>query len=205
MPLSRREFLVGSTALAGCGGSAKSARKPNIIVIVADDLGYGDICGYSCRGLSTPHIDSIANNGVQFTNGHVTAPVCSPSRAGFLTGRYQQRFGHEFNAGGAARCEKQGLGLPTSETTIADALKAAGYVTGMIGKSHLGSQPRFHPTRRGFDEFFGFLHGANLYIEPREGPGIHYTQASTEHCREKRSPYHGPYRGHQAPPDEAQL
>jgi len=166
-----------------------------VIVIVADDLGYGDVCGYSCRGLSTPNIDSIAKNGVLFRNGHVTAPVCSPSRAGFITGRYQQRFGHEFNAGGAVRCEKQGLGLPTSETTLADAMKAAGYVTGVIGKWHLGSQPQFQPLRRGFDEFFGFLHGADLYYEPLDAPGIHYVQASNENYKKTRDKLHQIYRG----------
>jgi len=181
--LTRRDFV----ALAGAGllGSvvphrlaANTAltgrrRRPNIVLIFADDLGYGDLSCYNQRAESTPNIDSIAGNGVRFTDGYVSAPVCSPSRAGLMTGRYQQRFGHEFNAGGARRSHTEGLGLPISETTIADVLKKAGYATGMIGKSHLGSQPRFMPTNRGFDEFFGFLHGANLYIEPSDRPGVH--------------------------------
>ncbi len=203
--LGRREFLAAAgLAAVGCAtgrvggpaGAAPSARRaPNMIVILADDLGYGDVCEYSCDGLRTPHIDSIARHGIRCTDGHVTAPICSPSRAGLVTGRYQQRFGHEFNAGGAKRCEKAGLGLPTDETTIADLMGSAGYATGMVGKSHLGSQPQFMPTNRGFDEFFGFLHGANLYIEPREGPGIHYLKASEEDFPRMRSPYHPIYRG----------
>jgi arylsulfatase A-like enzyme len=186
-------------------GGVSQRRAPNMIVILADDLGYGDVCGYSCNGLSTPHIDSIARNGIRCTDGHVTAPICSPSRAGLVTGRYQQRFGHEFNAGGAKRCEEEGLGLPTDETTIADLMGSAGYATGMVGKSHLGSQPQFMPTNRGFDEFFGFLHGANLYIEPREGPGIHYVKASEENFPKTRSPYHPIYRGTEKVEEEQYL
>ena len=181
--LTRRNFM----ALAGAGliGSAvphslraevatnNRRRRPNIVLIFADDLGYGDLSCYNQRAEPTPNIDSIADNGVRFTDGYVTAPMCSPSRAGLMTGRYQQRFGHEFNAGGASRSHTQGLGLPVSERTIADVLKKAGYATGMIGKSHLGSQTRFMPTNRGFDEFFGFLHGANTYIEPSDARGIH--------------------------------
>jgi arylsulfatase A-like enzyme len=180
-----------TTGLLGCAAEgpepASSDPPPNIVLIVADDLGYGDVCSYSCKGAATPHIDSIGRNGVRFIDGHVTAPVCSPSRAGFITGRYQQRFGHEYNAGGAARCQREGLGLPTTLTTLADSLKAAGYATGMVGKSHLGSQPQFHPMQRGFDEFFGFLHGANLYLEPLDAPGTHFVGASEENFQQKRS------------------
>ena len=92
--------------------------RPNIVLIVADDLGYPDICAYGCTDGQTPNIDSIAAHGVKFTDGYVSAPICSPSRAGMLTGRYQQRFGHEFNAGGAARSHRMGLGTPTSETLL---------------------------------------------------------------------------------------
>ena len=105
--------------------------KPNILLIVADDLGYGEL---SCQGnqqLATPQIDSLAKNGIRFTNAYVSAPVCGPSRAGLITGRYQQRFGFEFNL------TSGGGGLPPGEQTLADRLKAAGYVTGMFGKWHL--------------------------------------------------------------------
>jgi arylsulfatase A-like enzyme len=143
---------------------AASSPRPNILLILADDLGYGEL---SCQGnpeIPTPHIDSIAKNGVRFTNGYVSATYCSPTRAGLLTGRYQQRFGHEFNPG-PMEAAVTSFGLPLTETTIANRLKSAGYATGMFGKWHLGYKPDFHPMKRGFDEFFGFLGGAHNYFE----------------------------------------
>lgn len=139
-------------------------RKPNVLLVVADDLGYGDLGCYGGKEIPTPHIDSIASNGVRFTNGYVTCPVCSPMRAGLLTGRYQQRFGHEFNPGPPDLADPQ-FGLPLTETTIADRMKALGYATGMFGKWHLGYKPQFHPQRRGFDEFYGFLGGQHWYFD----------------------------------------
>ncbi len=157
--MKRREFLM----LAGVARLATAApRKPNIIVIVADDLGWADLGVQGCKDIPTPHIDSLAKNGARFTNGYVTCPVCSPTRAGLLTGRYQQRFGHEFNPGPAAEASPE-FGLPLDQTTLANRLKARGYATGMVGKWHLGYRPEFHPMRRGFDEFFGFLGGAHRY------------------------------------------
>ena len=132
-------------------------KKPNIVVIVADDLGYADLGCQGCKDIATPNIDSIAKNGFRFTNGYVSAPLCSPTRAGVLTGRYQSRFGLEGLPG-------PDQGLPLTERTIANLLKALGYVTGLIGKWHLGSQAMFHPQNRGFDEFFGFLHGAHPFL-----------------------------------------
>src|SRR5918999_1114965 len=140
------------------------AKRPNIVVILADDLGYGDIGVHGGKQVATPNIDAIAKNGVRCTSGYVSGPYCSPTRAGLLTGRYQTRFGHEFNAGAA------GTGLPLTETTIATRLKAAGYATGLVGKWHLGSEEKFHPNKRGFDEFFGFLGGAHSYF-PEKGKG----------------------------------
>jgi len=140
--------------------------KPNVIVILADDLGYCDTELYGCDIIPTPNIRRIADGGVTFTNGYVTNPVCSPSRAGLLTGCYQQRFGFEFNTGPLSRDWGQQLGLPVTEATLADALKRAGYATGMVGKWHVGTRPQFHPTGRGFDEFFGFTPGANDYLDP---------------------------------------
>ena len=141
-------------------------RPPNLIVILADDLGYGDICAYGCANGKTPHIDALAANGVRFTQGYVTAPVCSPSRAALMTGRYQQRFGHEFNPGGGGRDQKEALGTPTTERLFPQYLKEHGYVTGMVGKWHLGALPQFLPLARGFDEFFGFSQAAHLYLDP---------------------------------------
>ena len=140
---------------------AEVVAKPNILLIVADDLGYGEL---GCQGNSqipTPHIDSLANSGIRFTSGYVSCPVCSPTRAGLMTGRYQQRFGFEFLLGPAAECGD--FGLPQEERTLAQRLRAAGYATGMFGKWHLGYQPQYHPQRRGFDDFFGFLGGAHDY------------------------------------------
>lgn len=143
-------------------------RPPNVLIIVADDLGYGEL---SCQGFTkeipTPNIDSIAANGVRFTSGYVSGPYCSPTRAGLLTGRYQQRFGHEFNPGPAQKAEG-GVGLSLKEKTIGDRLKAAGYATGWFGKSHLGYAPEFHPLKRGFDQYFGFLGGAHSYLDAQE-------------------------------------
>jgi arylsulfatase A-like enzyme len=135
--------------------------KPNILVIVADDLGYGDIGVHGGKDVPTPHIDALAAAGVRCTSGYVSAPYCSPSRAGFLTGRYQTRFGHEFNphVGPEGR-----LGLPLDQRTIADRLRGAGYATGLVGKWHQGFDRAHHPRSRGFDEYFGFLVGGHNYL-----------------------------------------
>lgn len=138
---------------------AAEPKKPNVLLIVADDLGWGEL---GCQGNSeipTPHIDSIAKNGIRFTSGYVSGPYCSPTRAGLMSGRYQQRFGHEFNPGPQA---PENFGI--KQTTIANRLKEAGYVTGMFGKWHLGDGDS-HPLKRGFDEYFGFLGGAHSYFE----------------------------------------
>ncbi len=147
---------------------ASAASKPNVLVILADDLGWGELgCQGFTKEIPTPNIDSIAANGVRFTNGYVSGPYCSPTRAGLMTGRYQQRFGHEFNPGPAESAVKS-FGLSLSEKTFADHLRAAGYATGWIGKSHLGYEPQFHPLKRGFDQYFGFLGGAHDYFNPNE-------------------------------------
>lgn len=138
------------------------ARKPNVVLLVADDLGYGDLGFQGGKDIPTPNLDALAAGGVRCTNGYVSGPYCSPTRAGLLTGRYQQRFGHEFNPGGEG--PNNDIGLPLSQTTLADRLKAAGYATGLVGKWHLGAAPKFHPQKRGFDEFFGFLGGAHTYF-----------------------------------------
>jgi arylsulfatase A-like enzyme len=150
-------LLLPLTCLAVC---AATADKPNIILIVADDLGYADVGVHGCKDFTTPHIDSIASNGLRFTSGYASSAVCAPSRAGFLTGRYQDRFGFHGNPGHGAS-----WGLPIEEKTIAERLKAAGYKTALLGKWHLGEAPEFHPMSRGFDEFFGFLSGMHDYFK----------------------------------------
>src|SRR5262245_27248260 len=131
--------------------AAAQSRKPNVVIVLADDLGYGELGAQGNKEIPTPYTDSIAKNGVRFTTGYVAATYCSPSRAGLMTGRYPTRFGHEFNGGGPQ------FGLPLSETTMADRLKALGYATAAVGKWHLGDQPHNRPTKRGFDEFYGTL------------------------------------------------
>ena len=139
------------------------AKQPNILLIVGDDMGYADVGFHGCKDIPTPHLDALAAGGVRFTNGYVSGPYCSPTRAGLLTGRYQNRFGHEFNPGDA---DGQS-GLPLTQTTLADRLKSAGYRTGLVGKWHLGGQPEYHPQKRGFDDFFGFLGGAHSYVQAK--------------------------------------
>jgi arylsulfatase A-like enzyme len=153
---------------------ARPARKPNIVILLADDLGFADLGFQGCKDIPTPRIDALARGGVRFTNGYVSGPYCSPTRAGLLTGRYQTRFGHEFNPG--ERENGVPIGLPITETTIADRLKSAGYATGLVGKWHLGGAPRFHPQKRGFDEFFGFLGGAHPYFAGQGVPILRGTE-----------------------------
>jgi arylsulfatase A-like enzyme len=161
----RRAAWLAILVVAGPGW-AFGAGKPNVVWLVADDLGYGDLGFQGGRDIPTPHLDALARGGVRCTNGYVSGPYCSPTRAGLLTGRYQQRFGHEFNPGGAAAGTPaaRDLGLPLAETTVADRLKGAGYATGLVGKWHLGAAAKFHPQKRGFDEFFGFLGGQHTYF-----------------------------------------
>jgi len=142
--------------------------KPNIVVILADDLGYGEVGCQECKDIPTPHIDSIARNGVRFTDGYANHPVCSPSRAGLLTGRYQHRFGFEHNSGPEDYASEK-FGIPRNEPIIAERLKAAGYTTGMVGKWHVGFREGLRPVERGFDFFYGFLAGAHTYLPERFG------------------------------------
>ena len=162
--------------------AADAPKRPNILVIVADDLGYADLGFQGGADVPTPHINSIAASGARFTNGYVSGPYCSPTRAGLLTGRYQQRFGHEFNPGGegSAAAGKGEIGLPLSETTIANRLKEAGYTTGLVGKWHLGASPKFHPQQRGFDEFYGFLGGGNTYFNQETTTILRGTEKQSE-------------------------
>lgn len=140
-----------------------AATRPNVIVILADDLGWHDLGVQGATDIDTPNIDSLARNGIRFTSGYVTAPICSPSRAGLMTGRCQQRFGHETNPGLTLETNAA-FGLPLTESTLGNRMKELGYATGWIGKSHLGGDTNlYHPLKRGFDEFFGFIEGHHNY------------------------------------------
>lgn len=164
---------IGLTAsLSAADPPPGGGRRPNIVIIVADDLGYADIGVQGNKDVPTPNIDSLAHSGVRFTSGYVSGPYCSPTRAGLLTGRYQTRFGHEFNPGGGTNNVNFGLSL--KEVTIADRLIQAGYKTGLVGKWHLGNEPKFNPLNRGFQEYFGFLGGAHSYtnLSPQGGNPI---------------------------------
>jgi arylsulfatase A-like enzyme len=172
-PLDRKCLHIltaACVALAiGMGPTAHPSqrdRKPNILLIVGDDMGYADIGVHGATDIRTPHLDALAREGVRFSSAYVSGPYCSPTRAALMTGRYQQRYGHEFNPGPAANARGM-VGLPLTETTLADRLKAGGYRTGMVGKWHLGSRPALHPMKRGFDEYFGFLGGAHSYLDAR--------------------------------------
>jgi arylsulfatase A-like enzyme len=158
----RMPHVVVAIAFLLCGGQIAlgQTRPPNIVLLVADDMGYADIGVHGSKDIPTPNIDALARAGVRFTDAYVTGPYCSPTRAGLLTGRYPQRFGHEFNLGVSGQ-----FGLPLSETTLADRLRAAGYRTAVFGKWHLGGGEKFHPMSRGFDEFFGFLGGEHSYLD----------------------------------------
>jgi len=145
--------------------AADATAKPNIVYIVVDDLGYSELGSYGGKGIPTPHLDALAAGGARFTSGYVTAPFCAASRAALMTGRYQTRFGFEFNPIGAKNAAP-GIGLPVAEKTVADRLRDVGYATGLVGKWHLGGTEPFHPQRRGFDEFFGFLHEGHYYVRP---------------------------------------
>lgn len=155
--------------------TGKPERPPNIVLIFADDLGYADTALYGSTDIPTPNIDALGAAGVKFTNAYVTAGSCSPSRAGLMTGCYQQRFGFEFNTSGGAITHREHRGLDPRAITIADVLSHAGYATGMFGKWHLGTQPQFHPQARGFDEFYGFLSGEHSFLPVKEPEKIFST------------------------------
>ncbi|MCL4205338.1 MAG: sulfatase-like hydrolase/transferase [Pirellulaceae bacterium] len=147
--------LLPSVALHASEAPPPPVSRPNVLLLIADDLGYADIGANGCTDFATPHIDSIADHGVRFTSGYVSAPVCSPSRAGLITGRWQTRFGHEFNH---PLADRSPVGLPVSEKTAAQHFREAGYVTGHVGKWHLGNPmvPEFSPKARGFEESVWF-------------------------------------------------
>jgi arylsulfatase A-like enzyme len=160
LALSLAIVIAPPATAAGRGG------KPNVVVILADDLGYADVGFQGCKDIPTPHLDALAKAGVVCTNGYVTCPVCSPTRAGLLTGRYQQRSGFEDNSWSAK------TGLDPKATTVADVLKSAGYATFAVGKWHLGQLPQFRPLVRGFTDHYGFLGGGRSYLPLKDSQGV---------------------------------
>ncbi len=144
--------------------------KPNLVLILVDDLGYGDLGIHGSKQIPTPNIDKLAEDGVLFTQAYVSSPVCGPSRAGLITGRNQLSFGVDNNFfHSQPGFDPDFVGLPLSETTLADKLRPLGYVNGIIGKWHLGEKTHFYPTKRGFDEFWGFLAGGHDYFKAEIG------------------------------------
>lgn len=179
---SRRRLLAGATALAAAGLVGFAPRRPpNIVVILADDLGYGDLGAFGGRLIRTPHLDRMAREGARLTDFYASANICTPSRAGLLTGRYPIRtgLGHEVIQPNDKR------GLPASEVTIAEALRPE-YATALVGKWHLGHvEPHWPPTRHGFDEFFGLPYSHDM--KPlglfATGPGVEITREDVDMTR----------------------
>jgi len=238
--MNRREFVqfvlggVGAAAMpnlsrsmAANGRGANETVRPNIILIMADDLGYGDIGCYGNEKIKTPNIDALAQGGMKFTDYHSNGPVCSPTRTALLTGRYQQRAGIEgvIYANGPTRQ----TGMALKEVTFAEVLKNRGYATGIFGKWHLGYNVEFNPARQGFDEFRGYVSGNVDYHSHLDGAGIedwwknlekvpeegYCTDLITKHGidfieRHKDEPFclylphesvHSPYQGRNDPPE----
>jgi len=163
--------FLGGLLLSGLSSAATAQSKPNIVFVLIDDFGYADCGAYGATDIRTPHIDRLAREGVKFTDFYANAPVCTPTRCGFITGRWQQRVGFEWALGFSADSFRRrgdewvrepdihALGLPTSIPTLPKLLQSAGYATGAFGKWHLGYKDDFNPTRHGFDEYFGELLG----------------------------------------------
>ena len=158
----RTAITVGLLLLCARPTWTFADRPPNLIVILTDDQGYADVGFNGCEDIPTPHIDRIANEGVRFTDGYVSYSVCGPSRAGLITGRYQGRFGYCRNP--SINPNDPTAGVPLTESTLADLLRAAGYRTMAVGKWHLGTHETLRPRKRGFDEFYGFLSGGHNYF-----------------------------------------
>ncbi|MCP4260922.1 MAG: sulfatase-like hydrolase/transferase [Planctomycetes bacterium] len=235
--MNRRKFIkfaIGGAAAVvipnyGCSVNRISnvtVERPNIVLIMADDLGYGDIGCYGSKKIRTPHIDALAKGGLKFTDYHSNCPVCSPTRAALLTGRYQQRCGIE---GVVTAARHRHTGMALEEVTFAEVLKSRGYATGIFGKWHVGYDVEFNPARQGFDEFIGYVSGnvdyhshidqagfddwwKNLQKVPEEG---YCTDLITKHGvdfieRHKDEPFclylpheapHYPYQGRKDPPE----
>ncbi|MCA9298822.1 MAG: sulfatase-like hydrolase/transferase, partial [Phycisphaerales bacterium] len=159
---SSRPVLAMLLSILFIASPAAFTAPPSIVIIMADDLGYRDVGCFGCVDFETPHIDALAASGVRCTAGYVSHPYCSPSRAGLLTGRFQQRFGHEHNPPYLEDDER--IGIDPATELLPARLQAHGIATGLVGKWHVGAGPPFRPRVRGFDEFYGFLGGGHHYF-----------------------------------------
>lgn len=170
LPMTRifRTVLLVVASTTHCFSLASDATRPNFLLILADDLGYGDLGCYGSDDLTTPNIDRLAQNGLLFTDFYANGSVCSPTRAAFITGRYQQRIGMD----NALYYQEMDAGLPLDGQTIADTLKGAGYATGLSGKWHLGYEHGRRPLEQGFDQFFGLLGGNHHYFAHMDRIGV---------------------------------
>lgn len=148
---------------------ARTNTRPSVVLILMDDLGYGDIGSYGVKDARTPNLDRLAREGVRLTDAYANASNCSPTRAGLITGQYQQRYGIEWPLGSVAGDSARGL--PVTGASLPALLKKNGYATGLIGKWHLGFKAEFGPNAHGFDEFFGFVSGAVGYYSHQRGDG----------------------------------
>lgn len=227
--MDRRNFIkstIGAAIFFTAFSCERPKKKPNIILIMADDLGYGDVGCYGNDWIRTPNIDALAKGGMKLLDYHSNCPVCSPTRAALLTGRYQQRAGFD---GVVSAANHRDTGLDLNEVTFAEVLKPHGYKTAIFGKWHLGYSPEFNPVNQGFDEFFGYVSGNVDYLshidqagfadwwrqdhlEPENG---YVTDLVKEHGvdfirRHKENPFclylahespHYPYQGPDDPPD----
>ena len=173
--VTRREFVAtaaGAAALVRAGHVGAAPKRPNVLFILADDLGYGDLSCYGRPDYRTPVLDGLATQGIRFTSAYAAAPVCTPTRCAYITGRYPQRLAVG-TSGTADAPSPPDTGLPPDHPTVASLLKKNGYDTSLVGKWHLGWKPEFGPNRHGFDEFFGILSGAADYFthRPSYAPG----------------------------------
>jgi arylsulfatase A-like enzyme len=171
--MHRQVFIIAALML-GAGLHAQAQRPPNVVLVMMDDLGYGDLGSYGAPDVRTPNIDRLAREGVRLTDAYASGAVCTPTRAALISGRYQQRVGLEWVLTVSPTDRERGL--PALGTSLPALLKTNGYATGLFGKWHLGSKPEFGPNAHGFDEFYGFLGGAHSYYTNRAeiagvGPG----------------------------------
>jgi len=163
------KFLLLVLIIGLNSANAQDSKRPNIVLILCDDLGYSDVGFNGAKDIKTPALDNLAQDGVIFSSAYVAHPFCGPSRAALMTGKYPHTIGSQFNLPPNSE-ETIHEGIPVEEVFISQVLKDAGYQTGIMGKWHLGADPEFHPNKRGFDDFYGFLGGGHRYFPEQFQP-----------------------------------